>query len=83
MSSDVFWYELRYNFTIRECENYTGEGNKMINSSFRSFTLENNSETPVEEDSVYSIFLIAMNSDGRSEASVPEISTQGDGSYVD
>ena len=85
MSSALHWYELQYNFTIRACENYTGEGNKVIN---RSFTLENTSETPVEEDSIYtdsiySILLIAVNLDGRSEASVPEISTQRDGSYVD
>ena len=83
LSSDDFWYELRYNFTIRTCENYTGEGNRVINSSFRSFTLENTSETPMEEDSIYSILLIAVNSAGRSEASVCEISTQRDGSYVD
>ena len=82
-SSDVFWYELRYNITIRECENYTGEGNKVINSSLRSYTFENSSKTPVEEDSVYSILLIAVNSDGRSEATIPEILTQGNGSYVD
>ena len=83
LSSEEFWYELRYNFTIRACENYTEKGNKVINRSFRSFTLENTSETPVEEDSNYSILLIAVNSAGRSEASVPEISTQRDGSYVD
>ena len=83
LSSDDFWYELRYNFTIRACENYAGEGNRVINSSFRSFTLENTSETPVEEDSIYSILLIAVNSAGRSEASVCETSTQRDGSYVD
>lgn len=79
MSSALPWYELQYNFTIRGCENYTGEGNVVINGSLRSYTLENSSETPVEEDGVYSIIIIAVNADGRSEASIPEISTMGDG----
>ena len=76
-SSDVFSYELRYNFTIRGCENYTGEGSKVINGSLRSYTLRNSSETLVEEDSVYNILLIAMNSDGNSEANISDITTQG------
>ena len=80
--SDLFWYELRYNFTIRGCDNYTGEGHEVINGSLRSYTLENSSETPVEEDSVYNIVLIAVNIDGNSEASIPEISTLGDGMLI-
>ena len=83
LSSDLFWYELQYNFTIIECnsENNTREWTDTINSSFRSYTLRNSSETPVEEDGVYSIFLIAVNSDGRSEASIPEILTLEDGMF--
>ena len=77
LSSEVFSYELRYNFTIRGCENYTGEGSKVINGSLRSYTLRNSSETLVEEDSVYNILLIAMNSDGNSEANISDITTQG------
>ena len=83
MASDDFRYELRYNFTIIECnsENNTREWTDTINSSFRSYTLRNSSETPVEEDGVYSIFLIAVNSDGKSEASIPEIFTLEDGTF--
>ena len=83
LSSDVFYYELQYNFTIRECysEGNTKEWIYVIidNSSLSSYTLENSSESPVEEDSVYSIILIAVNSDGVSEAIVTKISTQGAG----
>ena len=86
LSSDVLSYELRYNFTIRECysESNTREWIDVFlnNSCLRSYTLENSSETPVEEDSVYSIILIAVNSDGRSEASLKEISTPGAGMLI-
>ena len=81
-TSNLSWYELQYNFTIRECENYTGKGNEIINGSLSSYTLRKSSETPVEEDSVYSIILRAVNSDGKSEASLPETSTQGDGMLI-
>ena len=80
MSSTLHWYELEYNFTIRGCKNYTSEGNnKVISGNLTSYTLRNSSETPVEEDSVYNIFLIAVNSDGRSVANITEISTLKDG----
>ena len=77
--SSALWYELQYNFTIRGCENHTGKGNVVISGSFKNYILMNSSETPVEEDSVYSIIIIAVNSDGRSEASIHEISTLRDG----
>jgi hypothetical protein len=51
----------------------------VINGHLSNYTLRNSSETPVEEDSVYSIYLVAVNSDGRSEANVTEISTLKDG----
>ena len=51
----------------------------MISGNLTSYTLRNSSETPVEEDSVYNIFLIAVNSDGRSMANITEISTLKDG----
>ena len=87
LSSDVFWYELRYNFTIKECysENNTWSNewiDNMINGSLTSYTLTNSSETPVEEDSAYSVFLTAVNSDGRSKASTTEISTLGAGMLI-
>ena len=80
LSSDVFWYELRYNFTIEEC--YSENASKWINGSLTSYTLKNSSETPVEEDSAYDIFLTAVNSDGRSEASTTQISTLGAGMLI-
>ena len=82
LSSDVFWYELRYNFTINECYSENNEWIDMIDGSLTSYTLRNSSETPVEEDSVYSIFLKAVNSDGRSKASTTQISTLGAGMLI-
>ena len=82
MSSALHWYKLEYNFTIRDCENYTSEGNEVINGNLTSYTLKNSSETPVEEDSAYNIFLTAVNSDGRSEASITQISTLGAGMVI-
>ena len=87
LSSDVFWYELQYNFTIEECysENNTWSNewiDIMINGSLTSYTLRNSSETLVEEDSAYNIFLTAVNSDGRSEASTTQISTLGAGMLI-
>ena len=76
-TSDVIWYELRYNFTIRGCEiqsdNYTID---MIEGSRRNYTLENSTTTPVEEYSAYTIFLSANNYDGASDTSIMEVSTQ-------
>lgn len=79
-SSDVIRYELRYNFTIRECEIRSDNIEVgMINGSLRNYTLENSTETPVEEDSDYTIFLSAINFDGASDSSITEVSTQGSG----
>ena len=67
-------YEINYNFTVNECS-----GNKhtfpsftvlLADESLRSHTIMslNSSDTPVEEDSTYSISLIAVNSVTRSTA---------------
>ena len=76
-TSDIIWYELRYNFIIRGCEiqsdNYTID---TIEGSRRNYTLEHSTETPVEEYSVYTIFLSANNFDGASDTSIMEASTQ-------
>jgi hypothetical protein len=82
LSGALHWYELEYTFTIRDCKYYTGEGNEVISNHLSNYTLRNSSETPVEEDSAYSIFLVAVNSDGRSEASVTEISTLKNGKLL-
>lgn len=82
ISSDVIWYELQYNFTIRECEirsNNVEIG--IIDGSLRNYTLENSTATPVEEDSAYTIFLSAINFDGTSGTSITEISTQGSSEF--
>ena len=78
-SSDVNWYKLRYNFTIRGCEIQFDDCtiDIMIDGSHRNYTLENSTATPVEEDSAYSIFLSAINFDGASNTNTIEESTQG------
>ena len=77
-SSDIIWYELQYNFTIRGCEiqsdNYIIDN--MIEGSRRNYTLENSTATPVEENSAYTIFLSAINCDGKSDTGITEASTQ-------
>ena len=78
-SSDVIWYELQYNFTVRGCEIQESDNYytiNMINGSHRNYTLENSTATPVEEYSAYTIFLSANNFDGASDTSIMEASTQ-------
>ena len=84
LSSDVLWYEIQYNFTIRECLDNTWNAwniwNVTINNgSLRNYTLVNSTVTPVEEDSDYFIMLTAVNSDGKSEPTVIETSTSAAG----
>ena len=72
LSSDVLWYELQYNFTIRECENNNNTVNTgiiLIDGHLRNYTLGNNTGTAVEEDSTSIISVTAVNSAGKSEAS--------------
>ena len=77
LSSDVLWYEIQYNFSIRECQdNIWNAWNVIINDgSLRNYTLVNSTDTPVEEDSDYFIMLTAVNSDGKSEPVTTETST--------
>ena len=84
MSSDVLWYELEYNFTIRECQDNSGNvWNVRINDgSLRSYTLANSTDTPVEEDSDYFIMFTAVNSDGKSEPVTTETSTLATGIQI-
>ena len=67
-SDVVTSYELYYNFSIRECPDDINSGwSVTINdSSLRSFTVTNSTETPVEEDGVYNISLTAVNLAGSS-----------------
>lgn len=66
-------YEIQYNFTVRECANdmdmqITSIGPQMIMAN--SYVLLNGTETRVEEDSNYSISLTAVNSIGKSQATI-------------
>ena len=68
---EIDTYEIQYNFAIKECQGDNTEfWNVTINGSLRNFTLENSTDTPVEEDSIYTIYLTAKTSDGRSETSI-------------
>lgn len=68
---EIDTYEIQYNFVIKECQgDITEFWNVTINGSLRNFTLENSTDTPVEEDSIYTIYLTAKTSDGRGETSI-------------
>ena len=58
-------YEINYQYIVKQC---IGEGGSFpaitvmeINGSLRSYTLTNSALTPVEEDSLFSISLTAVN----------------------
>ena len=63
-------YELTYRYIINECGNNMRDPPVIVtlNSSQSSYTIENGPSTPVEEDSDYSISLVAINSAGRSSS---------------
>ena len=68
----VDYYEIRYNFTINECNEDTDHNYRTMlvnvrNSSSRSYSLANGPDTPVEEDSIYYFTLVAVNSKVRSD----------------
>ena len=74
-------YEINYSFQINEC---VDEGNTVStplmmvvlnNGSQRSYTILNSPDTPVEEDSSYTITITAVNSVGRSAPSNTAMST--------
>ena len=68
---EVDSFEINYIYIISECT--TRSPPVMIsvsNSSQRSYTIVNGPDTPVEEDSEYSITLSAINSAGRNSANV-------------
>ena len=81
MSSDVLSYEIKYNFTIRECSVSSGNvWNVTINDgSLRNYALVNSTDTPVEEDSDYFLMFSAVNSDGKSEPVTIETNTSATG----
>ena len=66
-------YILNYEFTVTECMNNEGTfppvTATIADGSLREYTIENSVDTPVEEDSVYSITLRAVNTVDTSESS--------------
>ena len=69
-------YEINYSYIIGEC----GVANPPVNftladGSQRSYIIVNDSDTPVEEASVYSVSLTAINSVGRSTPSNTQVTT--------
>ena len=74
---DVDSFEINYNYILNECSSVRNQTVNVIisNSSQRSYIIENGPDTPVEEDSRYSISIIARNSVGRSEPSSVEVTT--------
>ena len=68
---EVDSFEINYFYIISECTMRSPPVMISVsNSSQRSYTIVNDSETPVEEDSGYPITLNAINSAGRSSANV-------------
>ena len=76
----VHSYELQYNYSIRECRSKSDVINVSINSGnniTNSYTLYN-----VEEDSDFTISLVAINPAGRSEAATKVTTTLQTGMCV-
>ena len=74
-------FVITYSYDVRECIN-DGENTPLQpvsvtigNGSQRSYTIMNSSETPVEEDSQYSISMRAVNSVGMSAQSNTAMTT--------
>jgi hypothetical protein len=78
-SVDVNGYEINYAYIINECSsNMMSDPQVTVtlsNSSQRNYTINNAPNSPVEEDSEYSISLIAINSVGRSAAAMVRVIT--------
>jgi hypothetical protein len=63
-------YILDYEFSIKECSGREAPVRATIeDDSLRIYTIENSTNTPVEEDSMYSITLRAVNTVDTSEPS--------------
>ena len=75
--SDILWYELEYVIDINHCQDDDMSQTVMFfNISPRhNYTLTNSTETPVEENSTYTIHLKAVNSDGQNTSNATVINT--------
>lgn len=80
-------YEINYMYTVDECRSEGGNFSPVTVTlsnhygSLRSYTLNNSLLTPVEEDSIYSITLIARNSVTESRSDTTLTATHNAGSY--
>lgn len=79
---DVDSYDISYNYTIHECKAESGAINfstinVTLSGSLRNYTIQNSFATPVEEDSTYTISLMAANryTGERSEANTVTVAT--------
>ena len=71
MEEFVQGYEIAYTYSVRGCSEVSPQVTVLINgSSVRSHTLLSSPQTPVEEDSVYNIFLAAINTAGIQSSKV-------------
>ena len=62
-------YEINYSFTVNNCPDLGKISRDSIDAgSMTTYTLTDSPDTPVEEDSEYTISVTAFNSAGRSEA---------------
>lgn len=67
----VEYYQIQYNFTIRECKfsSKVNMQNRTVNTTKSGIVLNGPSDG-IEEDSDYNISLIAINSNGNSQANM-------------
>ena len=67
----VHRYEITYTYTIRGCSGVNETVIVSVNdSSVRSHTIQNSPETPVEEDSVYTASLVAVDDAGINSSTI-------------
>lgn len=67
----VHIYEITYTYGVRGCSGVNETVIVSVNdSSVRSHTIQNSPETPVEEDSVYTVSLIAIDDAGINSSTI-------------
>ena len=73
-------YEITYSYTINQCDGVQGDFPSVTisisNGTQRSYEITNSPSTPVEEDSMYNIKLVAISNGTKSNPSSIQIDTQ-------
>jgi hypothetical protein len=64
------YYELQYNFTIRECDSELNMNTMQVDMTNDTSIVLNDIDNGVEEDSDYNILLSAVNGTGKSQAPI-------------